>query len=35
MRISYLPLGVRHCSSLKMQTASPVAWITSAFDSTF
>ena len=31
----YLPLGVRHCSSLKTHTASPVAWITSALDSTF
>lgn len=32
---TYLPLGVRHCNSLKIHTASPVAWITSAFDSTF
>lgn len=31
----YLPLGVRHCSSLKIHTASPVAWITSALDNTF
>lgn len=30
----YLPLGVRHCSSLKTHTASPVAWITSALDNT-
>lgn len=32
---SNLPLGVRHCSSLKIHTASPVAWITSALDNTF
>lgn len=31
----YLPLGVRHWSSLNIHTASPVAWITSAFDRIF
>lgn len=31
----YLPLGVRHCNSLKIHTASPVAWMTSALDRTF
>lgn len=35
MRMSYRPRGVRHCSSRKMQMASPVAWMTSALDSTF
>lgn len=33
--LTYRPLGVRHCSSLKIHTASPVAWMTSALDSTF
>lgn len=34
-RCMYLPLGVRHCNSLKIHTASPVAWMTSALDRTF
>ena len=35
MRMLQWPQGVRHCSSRKMQMASPVTWITSTFDSTF
>ena len=35
MRMLQWPQGVRQCSSRKMQMASLVAYITSAFDSTF